>query len=278
VLPALREYGAPDGRPLLFIHGWPGCGSQALLFDAAAKAHGFRVIAPDRPGIGGSPHLPGRRLLDWPPLVREIATHFGLLQLAVLGMSGGGPYALASAWALPGLVRAASIVCGAPPIADLPHLRGLHPGYRFLLRLFRLHPGIVRGLFRTARPVIRWRPSAKLLQPLRVLLPQPDSAALADRASFDIVFGSQRDAFTNVDGLFDDASLYIQPWGFALEKIRIPVHFWHGRADSNFHFSLAEQLAARVPGAVLRLVENEGHYSLPIRQADAILAALAAAC
>jgi pimeloyl-ACP methyl ester carboxylesterase len=107
-----------------------------------------------------------------------------------------------------------------------------------------------------------------------MVLPRPDADTLADRAHFDEVFGCNRDAFLDVAGLFEDAALYAQPWGFAPESVHVPVQFWHGREDSNFHWSLAEQLAARIPGATLRMVEDEGHFSLPIRQAAAILAAL----
>ena len=274
----IREFGTPGGRPLLFLHGWPGSGAQAVLLDSAAKKHGFRVLAPDRPGIGESPCQPGRHLLDWPPLVRDLASEFGFSRIAIIGVSGGGPYALACAWALPGLAHAVSVVCGAPPIAGLPHGRGLHPGYRFLLGLFRRRPRLVHRLFSRARPLMLWQDAPKFLAPLRMLLARPDAESLDNPRNFDAVFQCQRDAFGNIDGLFADAALYAAPWGFEPEEIRTPVQFWHGREDRNFHFSLAGQLAARVPSATFRVVENEGHFSLPIRQADAILAALVETC
>ena len=30
------------------------------------------------------------------------------------------------------------------------------------------------------------------------------------------------------DGVFEDAEIYAQPWGFPLEDIRVPVRIWHG--------------------------------------------------
>lgn len=275
---AIREFGAPDGRPLFFFHGWPGSGIQAVLLDAAAKKFGFRVLAPDRPGIGGSPFQTDRRLLDWPPMVRALAADFGFSRVAVLGVSGGGPYALACAWALRDVVSAASIVCGAPPIAELLHDGGLHPTYRFLLLLFRRRPEMVRAIFSRMRPLMLWPDAGRFIAPLRVFLTRPDAETLADSRNFSAVFECQRDAFRSVDGLFADASLYAGAWGFSPEEIRVPVQFWHGREDANFHFTLAEQLAARIPSAGMRIVENEGHFSLPIRRAEAILAALAEAC
>ncbi len=70
--------------------------------------------------------------------------------------------------------------------------------------------------------------------------------------------------------LYDDAWCYSQPWPFDVGKIRVPVSVWHGTQDNNFHCSLAERLAARIPGAVFHLRE-EGHYSLPAFCAGEIL-------
>jgi pimeloyl-ACP methyl ester carboxylesterase len=176
------------------------------------------------------------------------------------------------------LVSAASVVCGAPPIAGMLHDEGLHPGYRILLRLFRREPRLVHRLFSLVRPLVLWPGALRFLAPLRALLHSPDAESLEEPTNFEAVFNCQRDAFQNVDGLFADAGLYAEPWGFPPEEIRVPVQFWHGREDRNFHFSLAGHLAARVPSATLRVVENEGHFSLPIRRAETILAALAEAC
>ena len=71
-----------------------------------------------------------------------------------------------------------------------------------------------------------------------------------------------------------DAEIYAEPWGFPLEEVRVPVRLWHGTKDRTFSFRLAEQIAARLPKCELRLVENAGHYSLPIRNAQEILADL----
>ena len=51
----------------------------------------------------------------------------------------------------------------------------------------------------------------------------------------------------------------------------------HGRDEHNFRWQLAETLSTRIPGARLHIIENEGHYSLPFRQASAILGAFRAA-
>jgi hypothetical protein len=52
---------------------------------------------------------------------------------------------------------------------------------------------------------------------------------------------------------------------------------WHGKADRSFSFLLAEQVASRLPNCRAYFVENEGHYSLPIRHVREILADLKSA-
>src|ERR1051325_9674772 len=113
---AISEYGAPSGAPIFFCHGWPSSRTMAELTDAAARQINLRIIPPDRPGIRNSSVQPGRKLLDWPPLLAELAEKMGIRQFNILGISGGAPYALAAAWALPERVRAIAVVSGAPPL------------------------------------------------------------------------------------------------------------------------------------------------------------------
>ena len=242
------------------------------MMHAVAGELGFRVIAPDRPSIGSAPMIAGRTLTDWPAQVVALADSLGIGRFSVLGVSGGGPYALVAAWGLPGRIVSAHVVCGAPPVADLAGTGRLHPGYRFLIWLYRQHPKSVRAVFAAARPFLFWQGAARFLPPLRIFLPRPDAEALSDPTYFDVIFGCQRDAFADLDGLFTDAKIYAEPWGFRPEEILVPVHFWHGKDDANFHHSLASELAARIPGALLNLVENEAHFSLPIRRVREVLA------
>jgi hypothetical protein len=52
------------------------------------------------------------------------------------------------------------------------------------------------------------------------------------------------------------------------------VHIWHGRDDRNFRWPLAEALAQRIPARACGSSKGEGHFSLPFRQARAILGEL----
>src|SRR5438132_724470 len=83
-----------------------------------ASALGVRIISPDRPGISGSAFQANRKLIDWPPIAREIADELAIDQFHILAISGGAPYAYVTAWEMPQRVRAIAIVSGALPIVD----------------------------------------------------------------------------------------------------------------------------------------------------------------
>jgi pimeloyl-ACP methyl ester carboxylesterase len=44
---------------MIYHHGWPSSAQEALVCADTAAAHGLRIIAFDRPGIGSSSYTPG---------------------------------------------------------------------------------------------------------------------------------------------------------------------------------------------------------------------------
>src|ERR1700682_445341 len=128
---AFSEYGDPNGAPVFFCHGWPSSRTMAELTDAAARKLGLRIISPDRPGIRESKFHPNRTLLDWPPLLCELAAHLRIDKFKILAIA---------------------VVSGAPPIAELQDRSGLLALYSRLLALRGSSPGLLRVLFHIARP------------------------------------------------------------------------------------------------------------------------------
>ena len=261
---------------MFFCHGWPSSRTMAELTDQAARDLGVRIISPDRPGISGSAFQANRKLIDWPPIAREIADELGIDQFHILAISGGAPYAYVTAWEMPQRVRAIAIVSGAPPIVDLSEQSGLLKLYRWMLALYGSHPQLLRALFHVARPIACLRPPIRFRPLLLKLLLQPcDAAALRDSTAFEACFESQRRAWrASAKGVMTDAEIYAQPWGFRLEDVDVPVRLWHGKEDRAFSFRVAQEMARRLPNCTARYIDNVGHYSLPIRHMHEILADL----
>lgn len=272
---AVDEYGDPEGTPVFFCHGWPSSRSMAVLAHDAARDLGVRIISPDRPGVNESAFQKGRTLLDWPLMLHELAAQLGIQKFRVLAISGGAPYAFASAWSKPEQVEAIAVVSGVPPISELSGHEGLLKLYRWMLALYKTRPQLLRTCFNLARPFasrrvpIQFRPMfLRLLQPV-------DAAVLRDSRFFEACFESQRQAWrTSAEGVMVDAEIYARPWGFPLEEVRVPVRLWHGKTDRSFSYHLAEHVAQRLPNCQARFVEAAGHYSLPIRHMHEIIADL----
>jgi pimeloyl-ACP methyl ester carboxylesterase len=105
-----------------------------------------------------------------------------------------------------------------------------------------------------------------------LLLRPCDAESLRDAAAFEAIFESQRRAWrASAEGVVADAQIYAQPWGFAIEDVRVPVRLWHGKQDRAFSVHLAEEVANRLPNCHARFVDDAGHYSLPIRHMRDIL-------
>jgi len=103
-----------DGEPLLWLHGFLGCGSDwTYIFDHPPE--GWRVIAPDLRGHGASANPSGefsfRQAADD---VLALLRHLRLESVKVIGLSGGGITALHMATAEPSRV-ASMVVVSAPP-------------------------------------------------------------------------------------------------------------------------------------------------------------------
>ncbi len=274
---AFAEYGDPHGAPVFFCHGWPASRLQAGLLDEQGRELGARIIAPDRPGVGYSPSHPGRTLSDWPSLLGEMADVLELKKFHVLGVSGGGPYALAAAWGLPERIPAIAVVCGAPPLGDGADPSQLNPAYQWLLRTHLNNPRTLRWLFRAARPFARVRPPDWARPWLLRRVPPAEAETLADAFIFETCFHYYRESWRGgADGLYGDAAIYADPWGFALEEIQVQVRLWHGKQDRNFAWEAAQEMAARLPHCTPRFIEDEAHYSLAIRRRREILADLLA--
>lgn len=258
---AVEEYGDPAGPPVLYFHGWPASRLEAGLIPDLP----VRLLSLDRPGYGRSTPHRGRTLLDWPRDVAAVADRLGLPRVHVVGLSGGGPYAAACALALPDRVLGAALVCPVPP----PH--GVHPRAPGVGHLFRLgrHPVLADRLFSVLRPLLRRR----IITPRTLVggsLPPSDRACLTPALMAGLGRAWREGIGRSVQGALSDAGIYAQDWGVPFGDIRVPVSVWYGADDSMIPLHALAPLEA-IPGMTLHVVPDEGHYSLAVRHAAAIL-------
>jgi len=258
----VAEYGDPAGRPLLYQHGIPGSRLDVSIGAAEAARRGVRLIALDRPGIGVSDFRPGYRLIDWPSDVVQAADQLGLERFAVLGHSAGVPFALACAAITPGRLTRCGVVSGAAP-ADRPEVRaGMSAGNRLSYFLGGKVPWLSHLQFGLMAKVMRGNPAGAMRQMQRIargadkafLQRNPDFVAAMAASSGE----SFRQGSKGVEWQF---GLMTRPWGFHLEGIAVPVHLWHGEADSNAPLAMGRYLAQTIPNCQAHFLPGEGHLS-----------------
>lgn len=269
------EYGDPKGKPLFYCHGFPASRLEAELTATAAAWIGVRVVAADRPGFGLSDFKPGRSLIDWPDDLRELADLLGIDRFSVLGVSGGGPYALACALRLPARLKGVGVVCGLGPLAGTGLLREMGWPARTSFGLARRMPRLLRLLYEgLLGPPLRRHPEAAM-NLLTVAAPAADRAVLARPEVHRIITASIGEAFRpGMRGATWEMGLYSRPWGFAPEEIAIPVRLWHGTADGTVPSSHGRHLATALPNCLPVFTEGEGHFTLPIGHMEEILRTL----
>jgi pimeloyl-ACP methyl ester carboxylesterase len=100
-----------------------------------------------------------------------------------------------------------------------------------------------------------------------------DHDMLRDADTRAVLQQSGREAFVQKGcGPASDLGIYAENWGFHLQEIRLPGILWQGLADITTPPEIARELAASLPLCRLRLIPEEGHFSLVIRRMHTILA------
>ena len=263
---AVLEAGDESGHAVVAIHGTPGSGLLWRGMIEDAEARGMRLLAYDRPGYGGSDPHPGRTVADAAGDVAAIADALGVDRLAVEGGSGGGPHTLACAALLPDRVVAAACLAGvAPyPAEGLDWLDGMGQDNldEFAAAL---------GGRETLEPFLRAQADAMLAaEPeaiadlLRSLLSPPDAAVLTGEYAEYLAEATQRAIGERLDGWIDDDFVFVNPWGFELGEIRVPVQLLHGAQDRFVPIAHGEWLAERIPGVDARLSPEDGHLTIQL--------------
>jgi len=272
---AYAEIGAADGAPAIYCHGFPASRLEARLVEAAARQIGVRLIAPDRPGYGRSDWHAERTILDWPDDVVQLADRLGLERFHVLGVSGGGPYALALAHRLPEQVRGLSIVCGLGQVCLPEALDPMHWPARLGFGTAESAPWVNRLVFGgVVGRLMQVRPEIALKM-LTVGVTPPDRRVLSQPDIHAIVCESLREGLREgTRGALLDMALYARPWPFDPVGLQLPVSLWHGDSDATVPLCHTRMLAQSLPQATVHIVPGEGHFSLPIERAGEILAGL----
>lgn len=251
------EYGDPDGLPVIALHGTPGSRFMFALTDEGARARGLRVIAPERPGYGRSDFHRFETLADTASDVEALADALGLDRFALMGMSGGGPHAVAAAHLLKSRILRLVLVSPVGPIAECDHIRMSHL-HRMIFLQTSHHASAT--FFSTLRTLMDWAPSVAYH-----LLMQQVTATDCDVLNRPEVRENLQAALreglrTGTDGALQDLNLYSAQWSVKLSDVDVPAFMWQGGEDTVVPPDAAYYLAGALPNCQLEVIEGAGHY------------------
>jgi pimeloyl-ACP methyl ester carboxylesterase len=277
--------GTASGPAVFFLHGCPDTRLAARSGDQPARRTGVRLVALNRPGYGRSSAHVSSQL----SVADDVAAAAGLLgidRFGLLGMSFGGPYALACAVRHPDLVSGVAVVAapGMVPEMDPPAHRDNLPAQQQEL-LARLAASSVEHAMEQMRPDF-------LQYVMRIAPDDPDDVALALRWADGLhpldaelmaalpahdVAAMAREALASPEGYLRDAALTLRRWEFRPEQVACPTSLWYGALDPNASTRNARWLAERLPGARVIIRDDTAHLGTLLRSWDAILSELRAA-
>jgi pimeloyl-ACP methyl ester carboxylesterase len=261
------EHGSDNGVPIIYNHPLPGARNFSLDQDALVGA-GARSFTIERPGIGRSTRSPGRTMADWPSDVAEFADTLGLERFAVVGVSAGGPYALALAHAMPERVTRVGLVCAAGPILDHPEFDDdFESPLKALLPFARQDPATAEDLLRQALAPMgeRYRADADAYFEEWLLGWPEDQRPLYRKYKSRWVHAIDA-THRDTDGYADDIVAGLR-WTFDPADITVPVRAWHGTADLAAPFKLTQLVVEKAGGEIIAY-DGRGHYLPPELNAD----------
>lgn len=258
------DLGDPDGgSTLLYFHGHPDSRLEARFLDDQAAERGVRLIGIDRPGFGLSTPQTNRRIVDWPADVRSFADELGLGRFAVVGVSAGGPYALACAALMRERVTSCGVVSGVGKLG------------RWASVLSRIMPGLVMPIARRS-----FRDRAHALGTLRMAArrwPVPDRKLFEAPGVIDVMADSLMEGMRQGVGAgVQEAGLLGRSWGFEVAAVMTGVSLWHGELDDQVPVGLARAIANQLPRCSATFFPEEAHLSTLVNHRHEIVGTLTA--
>lgn len=254
--------------PVVWHGGTPGTRWMSRRAIAQMEVAGVRVLFPDRPGYGGSTRQRGRRVVDVAADVDALADAEGWQRFAMVGGSGGGPHALATAASLGARVTACAVVVGVAPYdaTGLDWYAGMSPGNVAEFRAAEQGEEVLRPLVeRLGLEVLASVESGGLPVADGYDLPESDLEEIQRHVAADdggLVARTLASEVDGADGWMDDLFAFVRPWGFDPTTVQVPIGLWSGPDDVLVPRGHAEWLRNNLPAPDVHALP--GGHAFPV--------------
>lgn len=248
------EYGDLKGKPVLVCHGWPGSRLGVNFMDHLANKLHVRLISLDRPGYGLSDPKRNRTILEWANDVEELIDQLKIKKIAILGISGGGPFAMACAYKIPEKITKIGIVSGMTP-TNKETLVGMGKLWKVLIKQYAKTPFLANFV-----ADLHYIESFYFPKFFTKLYRARYDANIITEEIMENIAISKREGFrSGIKGVASDLVLYSSSWNFSLSDIKKEIQLWYGEFDSVVPVAAGKYFSSKIPNAKLTIYPGEAH-------------------
>jgi pimeloyl-ACP methyl ester carboxylesterase len=263
----IRDKGDRDGHPIVYFHGTPGSRLDLTFGESKLTQLDVRVISFDRPGYGSSTQS-AFSLSSVAQDALLIADSLGLGAFATLGLSGGGPFALATAAVGGDRVKGVGVASGAGPFEFVPDaLDQLSDIDKEAYSHLPADPetaasGFASG-FEELAQLLRTGDDEAVIAEFAPALSERDRLLIQDETVGPNVIGSMREGLSKgvLGGGWDNVA-WIGHWDFEISQVGCPVLLWYGEHDLMAPPAHGQWLKDNLSDATLTIRPSEGHFGL----------------
>ena len=288
------EIPTADGRVLDVMHSGVGGGPVVVAqggtpsglaewprLTELCRQAGLGMVAYARPGYAASTRREGRTVASAAEDTRTVLEHLGVDAFVALGVSGGGPHALADAAGVADRCAGAVLVASLAPFGEhgLDFFDGMADTNQMLFRTGLEDAGALATLAEGFGGMMASVDAATFKTMAPGTMPPADAAVmqtpLGDELA-DYLTAGMRSAFSHgVHGVTDDVLAFTRAWGFDVSALTCSVTVWHGTADESVPVGHGRWIVAQVPGAEGHFLDGQGHVSV-LAELPAIIDSVAA--
>jgi pimeloyl-ACP methyl ester carboxylesterase len=265
------DNGIASTSAIVFHHGTPGHGHTWSQWLELAAARGIRALSYSRAGYGISDRNEGRTVAGNNVDIRELLDSFGIRDFISIGWSGGGPHALATT-TLAGSKGAITLAgVGAYGEDDLDFLAGMGEENEIEFGEAVKGEAHISAWMDANAGAFKNVTGDQIREAFGGLIGDADKAVLQGNYAEESATSMRKGLAVSFDGWIDDDIAFIQPWGFDLAAISVPVLIWQGDDDFMVPHAHSYWLEKHIPGAKLNFVPGHGHISLLVQYSSEIL-------
>jgi pimeloyl-ACP methyl ester carboxylesterase len=260
-----RQFGADDGRLVVYFHGTHGAPEECAVFDQCGKENNLTFIGFERFSI--DPKLEGAAYFQY--LADEITNKAAGKSVDLVGFSMGGFIALQVCRLMGSNVRSLHLVSAAAPL-EAGNFIDTAAG-KPVFRLAQKHPCAFHLLVRLQGLIAAVRPGLVFRMMFANTAGEDKKLAAGDEFQTDISKILKLCFTRHAAGYARDIRAYVQPWKDTLSDIDVNTHIWHGAVDNWSPVAMAEYLASTIPGCTsTEIFSGLSHYSCLYQAAPAI--------